>query len=65
MADRDPILARVLPQEACFTRTFWRSMPDRGQACGADANGVRFLKEKVVGEAKQLVPDGNANVSRM
>ena len=27
LADRDPILARVLPQEARFTRTFWMSMP--------------------------------------
>ena len=31
MADRDPILARVLPQEARFTRTFWMSMPAQGQ----------------------------------
>ena len=31
MADRDPLLARVLPQEARFTRTFWMSMPVEGQ----------------------------------
>ncbi|MFT4241579.1 MAG: LysR family transcriptional regulator [Acidovorax sp.] len=27
LADRDPTLARVLPQAARFTRTFWMSMP--------------------------------------
>lgn len=27
LADRDPVLARVLPEQAQFTRTFWMSMP--------------------------------------
>jgi len=27
LADRDPLLQRVLPEAACFARTFWMSMP--------------------------------------
>ena len=64
MADRDPILARVLPQEARFTRTFWMSMPAEGKHLARMQAVWGFLKETVVGEAKQLVPDGKANVSR-
>ena len=27
LADKDPLLQRVLPEQAQFTRTFWMSMP--------------------------------------
>ena len=64
MADRDPILARVLPQEARFTRTFWMSMPAEGKHLARMQAVWGFLKETVVGEARQLVPDGKKNVSR-
>ena len=28
LADRNPTLAKVLPSQACFSRTFWMSMPE-------------------------------------
>lgn len=65
LADRDPVLARVLPQEARFTRTFWMSMPAESKHLARMQAVWAFLKETVVGEAKQLMPDGAGNVSRL
>ncbi len=58
MADRDPVLARVLPQEARFVRTFWMSMPAEGKHLARMQAVWRFLKETAAGEAVRLVPDG-------
>ena len=65
LADRDPVLARVLPAEARFTRTFWMSMPAESKHLARMQAVWAFLKETVVGEAKQLMPDGAGNVSRL
>ena len=65
LADRDPVLARVLPAEARFTRTFWMSMPAESKHLARMQAVWGFLKETVVGEAKQLMPDGAGNVSRL
>ena len=62
MADRDPVLTRVLPQEARFTRTFWMSMPAERKHLGRMQAVWGFLKETVVGEGKRLVPDGLGDV---
>ena len=56
MADRDPILARVLPQEARFTRTFWMSMPAEGKHLARMQAVWGFLKETVREEGGRLVP---------
>ena len=56
MADRDPILARVLPQEARFTRTFWMSMPAEGKHLARMQAVWGFLKETVREEGARLVP---------
>ncbi len=59
MADRDPLLARVLPAEARFTRTFWMSMPAEGKHLARMQAVWGFLKETVgKQEAGRLVPDG-------
>ena len=56
MADRDPILARVLPQEARFTRTFWMSMPAEGKHLARMQAVWGFLKEVGQGEGARLRP---------
>ena len=56
LADRDPVLARVLPQEARFTRTFWMSMPAEGKHLARMQVVWGFLKETVVKEVGRLVP---------
>ena len=56
MADRDPILARVLPQEARFTRTFWMSMPAEAKNLARMQAVWGFLKEAVREAAGRLVP---------
>ena len=45
LADQDPILARVLPHEARFTRTFWMSMPAEGKQLARMQAVWAFLKE--------------------
>lgn len=47
LADRDPTLSRVLPQQACFTRTFWMSMPEELKGLPRIQTVWRFLKEAV------------------
>ncbi|MGD9775147.1 LysR family transcriptional regulator [Diaphorobacter sp.] len=57
LADRDPILTRVLPQEAVFTRTFWMSMPAEAKHLARMQAVWGFLKETAREEANQLVPN--------
>ena len=52
MADRDPVLARVLPTEACFTRTFWMSMPAEAKHLARMQAVWGFLKETVREEGR-------------
>ncbi|HQQ71101.1 MAG TPA: LysR family transcriptional regulator [Alicycliphilus sp.] len=56
LADRDPILARVLPHEAAFTRTFWMSMPAEAKHQARMQAVWSFLKEVGAKEAPRLVP---------
>jgi DNA-binding transcriptional LysR family regulator len=56
LADRDPVLARVLPQEARFTRTFWMSMPAEAKHLARMQAVWGFLKETVQREQALLVP---------
>ena len=57
LADRDPILARVLPTEARFTRTFWMSMPAEAKHLARMQAVWGFLKETVRDEARKLMPE--------
>lgn len=56
LADRDPILARVLAQEAVFTRTFWMSMPAEAKHLARMQAVWGFLKEASQKEGARLVP---------
>ncbi len=56
LADRDPVLARVLPQEARFTRTFWMSMPAEAKHLARMQAVWGFLKEAAREAAARLVP---------
>ena len=55
LADRDPVLARVLPQEARFTRTFWMSMPAEGKHMARMQAVWGFLKETAQGSQTLLL----------
>ena len=57
VADRDPILSRVLPEQACFTRTFWMSMPVESRQIPRIATTWSFLRDAVQGMQKLLLPD--------
>lgn len=56
LADRDPVLARVLPREARFVRTFWMSMPAEAKHLARTQAVWAFLKEVGHREAARLVP---------
>ena len=56
VADRDTQLARVLPGELRFTRTFWMSMPAEGKHQARIQAVWAFLKEAVQAEAVRLLP---------
>ena len=60
MADRDPVLARVLPEEARFTRTFWMSMPGESKHQARMQAVWAFLKEvgQKNGDVLQLLQGG-------
>lgn len=47
IAECDPTLTRVLPQQARFTRTFWMSMPQEARGQAAIEAVWRFLKEVI------------------
>ncbi|WP_312307053.1 LysR family transcriptional regulator [Pulveribacter sp.] len=57
LADRDPVLARVLPAEARFVRTFWMSMPAESKHLARTQAVWAFLKDVGHKEAGRLVPD--------
>jgi hypothetical protein len=57
VADKDPILSRVLPEQACFTRTFWMSMPVESRQIPRIATTWSFLRDAVQGMHKLLLPD--------
>ena len=57
LADADPVLARVLPQEARFTRTFWMSMPAEAKHLARMQAVWSFLKEVGQRESGRLQPD--------
>ncbi len=61
MADRDPILARVLPSQAEFTRTFWMSMPAEAKHLARVQAVWGLLKEVGQREAAVLVPGAARN----
>ena len=61
MADRDPILARVLPSQAEFTRTFWMSMPAEAKHLARVQATWGLLKEVGQRKAGVLVPGGERN----
>jgi DNA-binding transcriptional LysR family regulator len=54
LADQDPLLARVLPQEARFTRTFWMSMPAEAKHLARMQAVWGFLKEVAREEGQRL-----------
>ena len=56
LADRDPLLQRVLPGQARFTRTFWMSMPAESKYLARMQAVWGFLKETVQREQALLVP---------
>jgi len=56
LADRDPVLARVLPAEARFVRTFWMSMPAESKHLARTQAVWAFLKDVGHKEAGRLVP---------
>ena len=56
LADQDPTLARVLPQEGRFIRTFWMSMPAELRHAPAMQAVWGFLREAVAGMRGRLLP---------
>jgi molybdate transport repressor ModE-like protein len=58
LADRDPVLTRVLPQEARFTRTFWMSMPAEAKHQARMQVVWGVLKEVCAEEKERLQPAG-------
>ena len=57
LADRDPVLSRVLPQEAMFTRTFWMSMPQEAKQLARIQAVWTLLKDVAQQERALLQPD--------
>ncbi|MBQ0132282.1 MAG: LysR family transcriptional regulator [Comamonas sp.] len=58
MADRDPTLARVLPQQAQFVRTFWMSMPEEAKTVARIQVVWKFLKDVAREKYSLLMPGG-------
>lgn len=56
LADGDPLLERVLPQKARFTRTFWMSMPEEAKYQARMQAVWAFLKEVCAREQARLLP---------
>ena len=56
VADKDPILSRVLPDQACFTRTFWMSMPVESRQIPRISTTWSFLRDAVQGMQPLLCP---------
>ncbi len=45
LADRDPLLQRVMPEQAKFERTFWMSMPEEAKGLLRIQTVWRLLKQ--------------------
>ena len=56
VADKDPILSRVLPEQARFTRTFWMSMPVESRQIARIATTWNFLRDAVQAMRSELCP---------
>ena len=56
LADSDPVLARVLPEEARFTRTFWMSMPSEAKHLARMQVTWAFLRETAAASKPLLLP---------
>ncbi|QXZ10913.1 LysR family transcriptional regulator [Comamonas sp. Y33R10-2] len=56
LADKDPVLSRVLPDQACFTRTFWMSMPAESRQVPRIATTWTYLREAVHAMQPLLCP---------
>ncbi|MEG0149691.1 MAG: LysR family transcriptional regulator [Comamonas sp.] len=56
LADKDPVLSRVLPEQACFTRTFWMSMPVESRQIPRIAATWSFLRDTVQSMRSLLCP---------
>jgi len=59
LAGRDAALQRLLPQDACFTRTFWMSMPAEARQLSRMQAAWDFLRQ-VVQDRQALLMDGTA-----
>lgn len=57
IAQQDPRLARVLPEEANFTRTFWMSVPSETRNLARMKAVWDFLRETAEGQRAILQPD--------
>ncbi|WP_027015597.1 LysR family transcriptional regulator [Comamonas composti] len=57
IADKDPVLSRVLPAEARFTRTFWMSMPSDARQVPRIEVTWGFLREAVQAMRSELMPE--------
>ncbi|WP_455554851.1 LysR family transcriptional regulator [Comamonas sp.] len=58
LADRDPLLQRVMPEEARFERTFWMSMPPEAKDVPRIQVVWRLLKHCMAEQHQRLRPDG-------
>ena len=56
LADRDPVLSRVLPGQAEFTRTFWMSMPSESTHLARMQATWGFLRETAAAQRALLLP---------
>ncbi|KAF1047776.1 LysR family transcriptional regulator [Xylophilus sp.] len=56
LADGDPLLVRVLPGQARFTRTFWMSMPAEGKHLARMQAVWSFVREAVEAQGALLRP---------
>ncbi|BEU96538.1 LysR family transcriptional regulator [Acidovorax sp. DW039] len=56
LADRDPVLSRVLPGHAEFTRTFWMSMPAEAKHLARMQATWGFLRETAAAQKALLLP---------
>lgn len=56
LADKDPVLSRVLPGTAEFTRTFWMSMPSEAKHLARMQVTWAFLRETAAASKPLLLP---------
>lgn len=56
LADRDPLLQRVLPEQVRFERTFWMSMPEESKNLPRIQVVWKHLKQQVAEHHHRLLP---------